>query len=77
MREMAQWGPKLFHEYRFYTAYEEWEDLPYLMRDTSARTTWSLAPIGAITTAVGVEETRQGSQKSSPICGRGRMCPAL
>jgi predicted TIM-barrel fold metal-dependent hydrolase len=27
-----QWGPKLFQEYRLYTAYEEWEDLPYLVR---------------------------------------------
>jgi predicted TIM-barrel fold metal-dependent hydrolase len=26
-----QWGPKLFQEYRLYTAYEEWEDLPYLV----------------------------------------------
>ena len=27
-----QWGPKLFQEYRLYTAYEEWEDLPYLVQ---------------------------------------------
>jgi len=27
-----QWGPKLFQKYRLYTAYEEWEDLPYLVR---------------------------------------------
>jgi predicted TIM-barrel fold metal-dependent hydrolase len=27
-----QWGPKLFREYRLYTAYEEWEDLPYLVQ---------------------------------------------
>jgi len=27
-----QWGPKLFQEYRLYTAYEEWEDLSYLVR---------------------------------------------
>jgi len=26
------WGPKLFEEYRLYTAYEEWEDLPYLAK---------------------------------------------
>jgi len=25
-----QWRSKLFHEYRLYTAYEEWEDLSYL-----------------------------------------------
>jgi uncharacterized protein len=25
-----QWGPRLFEDYRLYTAYEEWEDLPYL-----------------------------------------------
>jgi hypothetical protein len=27
-----QGGPRLFQEYRLYTAYEEWEDLPYLVR---------------------------------------------
>ncbi len=27
-----QWGPGLFQEYRLYTAYEEWEDLSYLVR---------------------------------------------
>jgi len=27
-----QCGPKLFQKYRLYTAYEEWEDLPYLVR---------------------------------------------
>ena len=27
-----QWGPKLLQEYRLYTAYEEWEDLPYLVQ---------------------------------------------
>ena len=26
------WGPKLFEEYRLYTTYEEWEDLPYLAK---------------------------------------------
>src|SRR3989475_9759721 len=26
-----QWGPKLFQEYRLYSAYEEREDLPYLV----------------------------------------------
>ncbi len=26
-----EWGPKLFQDYRLYTAYEEWEDLPYLV----------------------------------------------
>jgi uncharacterized protein len=27
-----QWGPKLFQEYRLFTAYEEWEDLSYLLQ---------------------------------------------
>ncbi len=27
-----EWGPRLFREYRLFTAYEEWEDLPYLAR---------------------------------------------
>jgi hypothetical protein len=27
----TDWGPKLFEEYRLYTACEEWEDLPYLV----------------------------------------------
>ena len=27
-----QWGPRLFVDYRLYTAYEEWEDLPYLVK---------------------------------------------
>ena len=26
-----EWGPKLFQDYRLYTTYEEWEDLPYLV----------------------------------------------
>lgn len=29
-----EWGPKLFQDYRLYTAYEEWEDLPYLVNFT-------------------------------------------
>ena len=29
---VEQWGPTLFQEYRLYTAYEEWEDLAYLVR---------------------------------------------
>src|SRR6266540_157525 len=41
------------------------------------RTTWSWAPTGAITAAVGVEETRQGSRRFSPICDPGKMSPAL
>ena len=26
-----RWGPRLFQEYRLYSAYEEWEDLSYLV----------------------------------------------
>ena len=29
-----EWGPKLFQDYRLYTTYEEWEDLPYLVNFT-------------------------------------------
>src|SRR5262249_25590607 len=70
-----QWGPRLFQEYRLYTAYEEWEDLP-TWYDTWGTTTWSWALTGAITAAADVAETRQGSQTSSPTCAPGRMCPA-
>ena len=27
-----QWGPKLFQDLRLYVSYEEWEDLPYLLK---------------------------------------------
>jgi len=30
--EPERWGPALFRDYRFYCSYEEWEDLPYLLR---------------------------------------------
>ncbi len=30
--DATAWGPKLFEDYRLYTAYEEWEDLPYLVK---------------------------------------------
>jgi len=30
--EPERWGPALFRDYRFYCTYEEWEDLPYLLR---------------------------------------------
>jgi predicted TIM-barrel fold metal-dependent hydrolase len=33
----GNWGPKLFHEYRLFTAYEEWEDLPYLVNYVGER----------------------------------------
>jgi predicted TIM-barrel fold metal-dependent hydrolase len=32
--ETSQWGPGLFRDYRLFVTYEEWEDLPYLLKYT-------------------------------------------
>ncbi len=59
-------GPRLFQEYRFYSTYEEWEDLPYFVNYVGDNHLVVGAPTGDIMAVGRAEVTRQGRRRSSP-----------
>ena len=62
-------------EYRLYTAYEEWEDLPYLVQYVGEDNLVVGSDWGHHG-GRGVAATRPGSRRFLAICGRGKTCPA-